>query len=154
MFWIKIKHPHSQCCRPLLFTSIPRVCYDLSWETRRHWAAPLAHAALLAGPLLCRTAFLHLVLLQGRTHICTHVAKSPRIRGREQLCNFHYKEVTENLLFFELKKCYLKMHFPGQPQCFSYSNSSKESYTLIMNGHIILTKIKSNPPFLKKWKLQ
>ena len=97
MFWIKIKHP--QCHRPLLWPSSSRVRFDLSWDTWRHRTAALVHALLLAGTFPHRIPFLHLVLLDGMTYISTHVAKTPRIRRRKKLHIFHYKEVTEKLLF-------------------------------------------------------
>lgn len=96
MFWIKIKHP--QCRRPLLWPSISRVCFDLSWDTWRHRTAALAHTLLLAATFPHRIPFLHLVLLDGMTYISAHVAKTPRIR-RKKLHPFHSKEVTEKLLF-------------------------------------------------------
>lgn len=102
MFWIKIKHP--QCCRPLLFTSIPRVCCDLSGETWRHWAAGLAHAPLLAGTLPCGIPFSRLVLLHVMTYIRTHVAKIIKIRSRKNLGNPYCNEGSEKLPFSAKEK--------------------------------------------------
>lgn len=140
MFWIKIKHP--QCRRPLLLPSIPRVCCDQSWDTWKHWTAALAHTPLLAGTFPRRIPFLHLVLLHGMTYICTHVAKTPRIRRSKKLHNFHYKEVTEKLLFWAKEMPHTSISISQgtlRASGFSYYNSSRQARMITMNSQVILT---------------
>lgn len=49
--------------------------------------------------LSVQDSFLASIPLHGMAYIHAHVAKTPRLRRREKLHNFHYKEVTEKLLF-------------------------------------------------------
>lgn len=109
MFWVKIKHP--QHCRPLLFNSIHRVCYDL------HGAAAWAPGSPLPGPYPAG-CLVHLVLLPGMPTICTHMPQTPNSKKQKNIYTIPLK--IKELKTFPLgqkKKSHHNLHFPVCLQC-------------------------------------